>query len=162
MWCGPAPPGYRGVPCADDEERYWDPKKAPCVPSDCRPQHLFNSRVAAEAVFAALCVEWAHPSPDGFDSGDPDEERYENACVKHKFAVRRLLQEFPEVAPCPLSANASECDTRPCPCGRGVLAKCGRGWCRPNSRGYVIAVSMSAWELNTWRGEWEHAGMQQK
>ena len=67
VWCGPAPPGYRGVPCADDEERYWDPKKAPCVPSDCRPQHLFNSRVAAEAVFAALCVEWAHPSPDGFD-----------------------------------------------------------------------------------------------
>ena len=111
------------MPCADDEERYWDPKKAPCVPSDCRPQHLFNSRVAAEAVFAALCVEWAHPSPDGFDSDDPDEERYENACVKHKFAVRRLLQEFPEVAPCPLSANASECDTRPCPCGRGVLAK---------------------------------------
>ena len=60
--------------------------------------------------------------PDNFEN-DFEEEDYEVASVKYKFAIRRLLQEFPELAPFLIVAPASEHDTRPCPCGRGVLAK---------------------------------------
>ena len=44
-----------------------------------------------------------------------DEENYEIACVKHKHAMRRLMDAFPEL-------SSDECHRRPCPCGRGALA----------------------------------------
>jgi hypothetical protein len=156
VWCGPAPPGYRGVPCADDEERFWDPAKPPCVPSDLRPQHLFNAKEAAEAMVAAMRVEQFQPSSDGFDSDDPDEEHYEKACSSHKFALRRLLRAFPEVAPCPTSsAAASEHETRPCPCGHGVLAQW--PWVVQTGQQGFCNCRKADWELICWRSEWEQA-----
>ena len=87
----PEIPGYRGRPGGDEVERYWDPAKPPCVPSDHRPASLFNSREAAEAAGAAHRVEQFAPRPDDGD-GDFDEEQYELACVKHKHALRRLRE----------------------------------------------------------------------
>ena len=54
-------PGYRGRPGGDNEERYWNPAMPPCVPSDHRPAHLFNSRDAAEAAGMASRVEQFEP-----------------------------------------------------------------------------------------------------
>ena len=54
VWSDTSIPGYRGVP---NGEAWWDPQKPPCVPSDHRPAHLFNSREAAEAAGAAARVE---------------------------------------------------------------------------------------------------------
>ena len=49
VWSDDSIPGYRGTLRGDPDERFWNPKKPPCVPSDHRPLHLFNSREAAEA-----------------------------------------------------------------------------------------------------------------
>ena len=96
--------------------------------------------------------------PDNFEN-DFEEEDYEVASVKYKFATRRLLQEFPELAPFPMVAPASEHDTRPCPCGRGVLAKW--PWVVQNDRlGFCAGrgCAKGEWELGCWREEWIQAG----
>ena len=105
VWSDDSIPGYRGLPGCSAEERFWDPAKPPCVPSDHRPAHLFNSREAAEAAGAAARVERFAPQPssegeEGSDSEDLnfDEEQYELACIKHKHAMRRLHASFPEAA----------------------------------------------------------------
>ena len=105
--------GYRGRPGGDEDERYWNPTRPPCVPSDHRPANLFNSREAAEAAGAASRVERFAPSPDQ-DECDFDEEKYEVACVEPKHAMRRLHESFPGLE--------EKHHTRPCPCGRGALA----------------------------------------
>jgi len=65
---------YRGRPGGDEQERFWNPKEPPCVPSDDRPEHLFNTRAAAEAASAASQVEaWAPPPFE--DEYYNDEER---------------------------------------------------------------------------------------
>ena len=145
--------GYRGRPGGDPDERFWNPAKPPCVPSDDRPQHLFASREAAEAASAAAQVEaWAPPPfEDEYYNG---EERYDLACVKHKHAVRQLLTAFPEVTAC-FMAHASQHETKQCPCGRGVLARwpwvvhtAQLGFCDARECG------MASWELTCWRSEW--------
>ena len=124
------------------------------MPSDERPPHLFLTRIAAEAVSAASQVEaWAPPPYE--DEYYNDEERYDLACVKHKHAVRQLREAFPEIGTCPSLAHASQHETRPCPCGRGVLARwpwvvhgAQLGFCDHRE------CCMARWELNCWRWEW--------
>jgi len=145
---------YRGRPGGgggDPDERYWNPRKPPCVPSDERPAHLFNTRVAAEAVSAASQVEsWAPPPYE--DEYYMDEERYAVACVKHEHAVRRLREAFPEVDSCPVTCTARRRDTRSCPCGRGVLARW--PWVVQTAQLGFCACDMASWELTCWRSDW--------
>ena len=125
------------------------------MPSDDRPEHLFNTRAAAEAASAASQVEaWAPPPFE--DEYYNDEERYALACVKHEHAVRRLREAFPEVDPCPL-AGTSRHNTRACPCGRGVLARW--PWVVQTAQLGFCACAMANWELTCWRQEWlAHVG----
>ena len=146
----PEIPGYRGRGGCEEAERFWNPARPPCVPSDHRPAHLFNSREAAEAAGAASRVERFAPYAELADE-DFYEEEYELACVKHKHALRRLRQAFPEVT--------EEHHTRPCPCGRGALAvwpwvvqTAELGFCDYRKCG------MACWELTNWRCEWIAAG----
>ena len=94
-------PSYRGRPGGDEEERCWNPEMPPCVPSDHRPERLFNSREAAEAAGLASRVERFAPPAIGWD------DAYEVACVEHKLALCRLQESFPEVDSCPM-AHASQ------------------------------------------------------
>ena len=146
----PEIPGYRGRPGGDEAERFWNPAKPPCVPSDHRPAQLFNSREAAEAIGAAAQVERFAPSPDGpADSEEEwDEEPYEHALLSHKHALRRLRKSFPEVA--------EEHHTRPCPCGRGALAQW--PWVAQTAQAGFCECWMAGWELTNWRSEWIAAG----
>ena len=137
------------MPGGDEEERYWNPEMPPCVPSDHRPEHLFNSREAAEAAGAASRVERFAPPAIGWD------DDYELACVENKLALRRLRESFPEVDPCPM-AHASQHHTRPCPCGRGALAKW--PWVVQAAQLGFCNCWMAGWELTCWRIEWIGAG----
>ena len=146
--------GCRGRPGGgggDPDERYWNPAKPPCVPSDDRPEHLFNTRVAAEAASTASQVEASAPPPPEDEYGYFDAEHYELACLKHQHALRRLREAFPEVDPCPL-VRASLHETRPCPCGRGVLARW--PWVAQTAQLGFCACDMASWELTCWRYEW--------
>ena len=139
-------PGYRGTPGGfdlpgDDDVRYWDPQRPPCVPSDHRPARLFNSLEAAEAAGAASQVTVAERRLD--DCGG-EEERYDVACVKHKHALRRLRASFPEID--------ETHHMRPCPCGRGSLAMW--PWVVQTAQLGFCECSMARWELTCWRSEW--------
>ena len=147
--------GYRGLPGGDPEERFWDTEKPPCVPSDHRPQHLFTSRDAAKAAGMASRMERFAPDEDGEFDGN-DEEYYELARVEHRFALRRLREEFPEVAACPM-VHASQHHTRPCPCGRGVLAMW--PWVVQTAQLGFCDCWMASWERTCWRSEWIKAGV---
>ena len=132
MWSDNSIPGYRGTPGGDEEERFWNPEKPPCVPSDHRPAHLFSSEEAARAAGAASRVEhWAfRPDEDGEDE-DFNVEEYEVACVRHKHALRRLRESYPVRSPR---------STIPGRARAGVgLSQCGHGWSRPNSWASVTA-----------------------
>ena len=161
----PEIPGYRGRPGAsgirdgDIEEIYWNPAAPPCVPSDHRPGELFHSREAAEAAGMASRVEQFafRPDEDGEDD-EFDEESYELACVKHKHALRRLQEAFPQVDLCPM-ADTSKHHTRPCPCGRGALAVW--PWVVQTKQLGFCQCSMASWELICWRSEWIAAGYPQ-
>ena len=150
--------GYRGRPGGDEDEAFWNPEKPPCVPSDPRPSHLFGTRVAAEAACAAARVECCAPKHDPEDTGlndwrdEQDDEDYEVACVQHKVAVRRLERAFPELGQCPLDQHASHYQTRPCPCGRGALAKW--PWVVQMAQHGFCDCPMAGWELICWRREW--------
>ena len=149
----PEIPGFRGRPGGSEDEIYLSPWKPPCVPSDHRPAHLFNSREAAEAAGAASRVEDAarYPDEDGEDD-EFNEEEYEVRCVKHKHAMRRLREAFPEVTDEPPH-------TRPCPCGRGALAMW--PWVVHTVQGGFCdwrECVMARWELTNWRCEWIGAG----
>ena len=115
----------------------------PCVPSDHRPAHLFNSRDAAEAAGMASRVEQFEPRSDD-DECDTNEEQYEIAVIKHKHALRRLREAFPGVD--------EQHHTRPCPCGRGALAVW--PWVVQNAKRGFCEGSMASWELTCWRSEW--------
>ena len=154
----PEIPGYRGRPGGDDDERYWNPRMPPCVPSDHQPANLFNSREAAEAAGAAARVELlAPPPPDEEEYGeedynpmwDFDEDAYEVACLKHKQKLRRLRESFPAEA-------AEEHHTRQCPCGRGALAMW--PWVVQTAQLGFCECSMACWEHTCWRSEWIAAG----
>jgi hypothetical protein len=154
-WSDNSIPAYRGLPGGDPVERFWDPEKPPCVPSDHRPQHLLNSEDAAKAAGMASRIERFEPDEDGeFDGWD--EEYYVLAQVEHRFALRRLQESFPELDPGPLLAHASQHHTRPCPCGRGALAKW--PWVVQTARWGFCDCWMASWELTCWRGEWIKAG----
>ena len=141
-------PGYRGRPGGDEEERYWNPERPPCVPSDHRPANLFTSKEAAETAGAAARVERFAPKPDS-DGEDEcfNEEAYDVACVKYKHALRRLKAKFPE---------AEEHHTRPCPCGHGALAMW--PWMVQTAELGFCNCWMASWELVCWRSEWIRAG----
>ena len=146
----PEIPGYRGRPGGDEAERFWNPERPPCVPSDHRPANLFNSREAAEASGAAGYAERVGPRPD--EDGVDEyfcEETYEVACVKHKHALCRLRAAFPEV-------DGEDHLTRPCPCGRGSLAVW--PWVVQTKQLGFCDCDMACWELTCWRGEWIAAG----
>jgi hypothetical protein len=55
-----------------------------------------------------------------------------------------------------LLAHASQHHTRPCPCGRGALAKW--PWVVQTARWGFCDCWMASWELTCWRGEWIKAG----
>ena len=139
----PEIPGYRGRPGIDEAERFWNPQKPPCVPSDHRPAHLHrHSSLAAKAATCAARVEETAPGSD-----DEYEEEYEVALVRYKHAFRRLRESFPEVD--------EEHGRRPCPCGHGalpmwpwVVQTAGLGYCE---------CDMATWERICWRSEWERA-----
>ena len=143
--------GYRGV--EGEEARFWDPRKPPCVPSDFRPAHLMSSKLCAEAVCAARRIENFMPM-EGIDPWQAqfDAEHYEIAYPKLKWALRRMHDAFPEVDPCPMLAHASQHHTRPCPCGRGVLAKW--PWVVHTEDLGFCYCEMAQWELICWSGEW--------
>ena len=84
------------------------------------------------------------------------EEIYKEARVPFEFALRRLLRAFPEVGPCPLEGHASQQQTRPCPCGSGVLARW--PWVVQTSELGFCECDMASWELTCWRMEWISAG----
>jgi len=149
--------GYRGRPGGDLESRFWNPQKPPCVPSDDRPQHLFCSREAAEAAGAASQVERFEPPPYD-DEHYKDKERYELALVNHKQALRRLRKSFPDVEVCPLAHTShTQHQTRPCPCGRGVLARW--PWVVQTAQLGFCGCKMAGWELTCWRIEWVNAAV---
>lgn len=141
-------PGYRGLPGGDEAERFWNPAKPPCVPSDHRPVHLFNSREAAEAIGAASRVEQFSPW-EGFDESCYDEEAHEIACIKHKHAMCRLVNSFPEIA-------SQEHLRRPCPCGHGALAVW--PWVVQAGQSGICECDMASMEFTCWRCEWIAAG----
>ena len=148
----PEIPGYRGRPGGaggDPDERFWNPAKPPCVPSDHRPAHLFNSRQASEAAGLAARVERFEPPADDNDEYYCDEECYEVACVKHKHAMRRLREAFPEV-------SGEESHRRPCPCGRGALAMW--PWVVQTAQQSFCECDMASWERTCWRSEWIAVG----
>ena len=120
----------------------------PCVPSDHRPPHLFNSREAAKAAGLASRVEWF--APDSDEDPHHDEEEYELVCVKHKHALRRLCQLYPEVG------LGEEHSRRPCPCGHGTLAMW--PWVVQTAQLGFCDCWMASWELTCWRSEWISAG----
>ena len=128
-------------------ERYWNPAMPPCVPSDHRPAHLFNSRDAAEAAGMASRVEQFEPRSDD-DECDTNEEQYELAVIKHKHALQRLREAFPGID--------EQHHTRLCPCGRGALAMW--PWVVQNAKRGFCECSMASWELICWRSEWIKAG----
>ena len=148
----PEIPGYRGRPGGaggEPDGRFWNPAKPPCVPSDHRPAHLFNSREAAEAAGMAARVEMFEPPAEGDDEYYYGEEQYEVACVKHKHAMRRLREAFPEV-------SGEESHRRPCPCGRGALAMW--PWVVQTAQQGFCECDMASWERTCWRSEWIAAG----
>ena len=143
--------GYRGRPGGDEDERYWNPARPPCVPSDHRPGHLFAS--SSEAARAAMTAERVEEtSPRGEDDDDFNEEEFEVAQVRHKHALRRLHEAFPEVV-------ADEHHRRPCPCGRGALAMW--PWVVQTPELGFCDCWMAGWELTCWRMEWESAAKAQ-
>ena len=81
-------PSYRGRPDGDEEERCWNPEMLPCVPSDHRPERLFNSREAAEAAGLTSREERFAPPAIGWDGA------YKVECVEHKLALCRLRVSF--------------------------------------------------------------------
>ena len=180
----PLLPGCRRISAY--EEKKWDPDQPPLIPSDERPDKVFGSVVAAEAVAAAQVLERAFPSQNPEDS-DYEEEYYDDedsrlegldlARIKYKHALRRLAAEFPELMIPPglhAGLDASEQETRPCPCGVGRLPRwpwalqtvC-LGFC-PSSNIYVDWSKLgSYWDLKdddpvhkhsfeviNWREEW--------
>jgi len=180
----PLLPGYRGIPGAFGDEE-WDPDQPPLILSDERPDKVFGSVVAAEAVAAANLLERAFPSQnpedsdyeDDFEDEETRSESLEVARIKYKHALRRLATEFPELMIPPglhAGLDASEQETRPCPCGAGKLPRwpwalqtvC-LGFC-PNSYKYIDwsklgsyedlkydnANGMHDWEMLKWRDEW--------
>ena len=81
----------------------------------------------------------------------------DRSSAKHKHALRRLQQSLPEVDPRPVGiANASQHQTRPCPCGRGVLARW--PWVAQTAQLGFCDCGMAGWELTCWRCEWIGAG----
>ena len=145
-------PNYRG-PAPHDDANYWDPRKPPCVPSDHRPAHLISSKLAAEAVCAARRIELFMPceGKDPYDA-EHDVEYYECTYPKLKWGLHKLHQEFPDVDACPMLAHASQHHTRPCPCGRGVLAKW--PWVVHTAELGFCNCPMATWELICWSSEW--------
>ena len=141
-------PGYRGLPGEDVAERFWNPAKPPCVPSDHRPMHLFHSCEAAEAIGAAERVEQMSPCED-LDESELDEEAREIACVRHKHAMHRLVSSFPEIA-------SQEHLRRPCPCGHGALAVW--PWVVQAGQLGICECEMAGMEFTCWRCEWIAAG----
>ena len=167
----PLLPGYRGTLGGYGEEK-WDPDQPPLIPSDERPDKVFGSVVAAEAVAAARLLERAFPSENPEDSDYEDEfedeetrsESIEVARIKYKHALRRLAAEFPELMIPPglhAGLDASEQETRPCPCGAGKLSRwpwalqtvC-LGFC-PSSHKYIDWSKLGSYEDLKYDDAWE-------
>ena len=169
-------PGYRGHGGALGEEK-WDPDEPPCIPSDERPENIFGSSVAARAVAAAEALEnvllQGDPEASDYEEDEGQEEREEVAKVKYKHALRRLAEVFPELhIPDGLHAGlgAGEQESRPCPCGTGLLARwpwvlqtaslgfCpSADWSTDGARDDAATADIQgkhSWEIICWRSEW--------
>ena len=113
------------------------------------------TKLCAEAVCAAARIEGFMPIE--YDEPDPaqqafDEEQYEITYPKLKWGLRKLEWAFPELDVGPMLAHASQHHTRPCPCGRGVLAKW--PWVVQTADLGFCDCDMASWELICWRSEW--------
>ena len=91
------------------------------------------------------------------DDPDPwqqtfDEEHYELAYPKLKWALLKLYYAFPDLDPCPMLAHASQHHTWPCPCGRGALAKW--PWVVHTAKLGFCGCAMAEWERICWSSEW--------
>ena len=84
--------------------------------------------------------------------GSYDEDQDALARLKYKMAMKRLLERFPELDPCPILAHASQYAMRPCPCGRGALAKW--PWVVQQEHLGFCDCWMASWEVQCWRSEW--------
>ena len=154
-----AAPGYRAIPAngfgiEGEDTRCWDPRAAPCVPSDYRPARTFRSFAAANATAKAARVEMFMQPPDY----DPesldhyDQENDEVSRVQYKWAMSKLQDQGLCPDPCPMFAHASQHQTRPCPCGRGALGKW--PWVIHSAELGFCDCEMALWELTCWRHEW--------
>ena len=174
----PFPPGFRGCGGAYGDEK-WDPFEPPCIPSDERPANIFGSEEAARAAAAASYMEQQLPDEHINEEGEVEEDEYHNeeaeemARVRYKHALRRLASAFPEldvdVARLCAGLPATEQNTRPCPCGAGVLARwpwvvhsMRLGFCPgtlvPNRCGIGMhKCGRCSWEFVCWRSEWVNA-----
>jgi len=131
----PLLPGCRPAIAYGEEKCKWDPDQPPMIPSDERPDKVFGSVVAAEAIAAANLLERAFPrqnpedsdyEEDYYDDEDSRLEGLDSARIKYKHALRRLAAEFPELMIPPglhAGLDASKQETRPCPCGVGRLPR---------------------------------------
>ena len=170
-------PGYRGAGGGYGDEK-WDPDEPPCVPSDERPDAVFGSILAAKAVAAADILEASLPQGDpdasDYEEGEEREECEEVARVKYVHALSRLAKAFPELKiPAGLHAGveASAQETRPCPCGVGLLPRwpwvlqtASLGFCPSNELDWIRKSTdekaahdrsgRHVWEMTSWRSEW--------
>ena len=170
----PKPPSPAPTPDPTPAE----PDKPPCSPSDERPDAVFGSILAAKAVAAAHILEKHLPrgdfeESDYYEEDEEREEREEVARVKYMHALRRLAAEFPELKiPAGLHAgvDASGQETRPCPCGAGLLPRwpwvlqtVSLGFCPSNDidwskstddKATADAEDVHFRELCTWRSVW--------
>ena len=138
-----------------------------------RPDAVFGSNLAAKAVAAAHILEKHLPHLPREEDEDHDEEREEVARVEYKHALRRLAAEFPELkVPAGLHAgvDASAQETRPCPCGAGLLARwpwvlqsVSLGFCptsdvdwseSTDDKATAELQDVHSHEMVTWREEW--------
>ena len=169
----PKPPSPAPTPDPTPAE----PDKPPCSPSDERPDAVYGYErpdAVYGSVLAAKAVAAAHILEKYLPPGDPEEdEEREVARVKYMYALRRLAAEFPELKiPAGLHAgvDASRQETRPCPCGAGLLPRwpwvfqtVSLGFCPSNDVDWSKSTDDKAtadrtdkhfWEMCTWRSEW--------
>ena len=170
----PKPPSPAPTPDPTPAE----PDEPLCGPSDERPDEVFGSILAAKAVAAACHLEKQLPTASDYEACDYEEdeepeEGEEVARAKYKHALRRLAAEFPELKiPAGLHAgvDASRQETRPCPCGAGLLPRwpwvlqtVRLGFCPSNDidwskstddKATAEVVNVHFWELCSWRDEW--------
>ena len=115
-----------------------------------RPKALFGSSITHPVIDA---VEWLEPVIRSRENEDYDEDEETAARAKYNLELRRLEDCFPEYAVRALAmAHASQHHTRPCPCGRGCLARW--PWVVQTAAQGFCDCDMAFWERTCWRCDW--------